>query len=118
MVRHLDGQDFGFDDGRRVSGTGTRAPTDDPGGQEIRLTMRTRTRAETRGAATAGAASTAAAGPPSAYTWHLCTGCDAQRRVELFFLYGDPGIGNRYVLRRPAEPDASAHPARKSVVQR
>ncbi|MFF0435480.1 hypothetical protein ACFYU9_25040 [Streptomyces sp. NPDC004327] len=47
LLEKLDGQDFDFEDGWRLSGTGTWQLTDDDGGQVVRLAMTTRTRAVT-----------------------------------------------------------------------
>ncbi|MFF4836698.1 hypothetical protein [Streptomyces sp. NPDC001315] len=100
LFQRLDGQDFDFDDGWRVSGTGTWELTDDSDGQDIRLAMTTRTGFETRDAATAADAS-ASAPPPATYTWHFYVRRDPREALELFFFYGDPDIGNTYVMTRP-----------------
>lgn len=48
LLEKLDGQDFDFEDGWRLSGTGTWQLTDDDGGQVVRLALTARTRVESR----------------------------------------------------------------------
>ncbi|MFD7324819.1 hypothetical protein ACFV9D_27660 [Streptomyces sp. NPDC059875] len=58
LLQRLDGQDFDFDDGWRLSGTRTWELTDDADGQDIRLAMTTRTEVEMRVPVAAADAST------------------------------------------------------------
>ncbi|MFF0751820.1 hypothetical protein [Streptomyces sp. NPDC004267] len=100
LLEKLDGQDFDFEDGWRLSGTGTWQLTDDDGGQVVRLAMTTRTRAERRFPVTVTAPS--APGPPSTYSWLFNVDRDQHDGLVLFFTYGDPDIGNRYAMTRQA----------------
>ncbi|OKJ62566.1 hypothetical protein [Streptomyces sp. CB02261] len=97
LFERLDGQDFDFEDGWRLSGTGTWQLTDD-GGQVVRLALTARTRVESRSPATATDASTPE--PPSTYAWSFYVDRDQHDELKLLFFYGDPGIGNTYVMTR------------------
>ncbi|MDT9695258.1 lipocalin-like domain-containing protein [Streptomyces sp. P17] len=96
LLRRLDGQDFDFDDGWRVSGRGTWEMTDDADGQDVHLTMTTRTGVAMRAAADASAATE----PPTTYEWRFSLRRDQRDALELFFFYGDPDIGNTYLMTR------------------
>lgn len=98
LLEKLDGQDFDFDDSWRLSGTGTWQLTDDDGGQVLRLALTARTRVESRSPATATDTSTPT--PPSTYAWSFYVDRDKHDEVRLFFFYGDPDAGNRYVMTR------------------
>ncbi|WAZ27341.1 hypothetical protein STRCI_008413 [Streptomyces cinnabarinus] len=98
LVEKLDGQDFDFDDGWRVSGTGTWQLADGDGGQVVRLALAARTRQESRSSATATDASAPEA--PSTYVWSFYVDRDQHDELKLFFFYGDPDIGNTYVMTR------------------
>ncbi|KQX70795.1 hypothetical protein [Streptomyces sp. Root1310] len=98
-LRLLDGQDFDFDDAWRVTGSGTWKLTDGSGGQEIELSMTTRTAAGTRVTTPAPTASPTA---PSTYTWRFYVDRDTHRKLVLFFFYGDPDAGNTYLMTRAA----------------
>ncbi|MFC9177038.1 MULTISPECIES: hypothetical protein [Streptomyces] len=98
LLERLDGQDFDFEDGWRLSGTGTWQLTDDNGGQVVRLTLTARTRAESRPTATATDTSTPE--PPSTYAWSFYVDRDQNDDLKLFFFHGDPDIGNTYVMTR------------------
>lgn len=98
LLERLDGQDFDFEDGWRLSGTGTWQLTDDDGGQVVRLSLTARTRVERRSPATATDAS--APEPPSTYAWSFYVDRDQHDELKLFFFYGDPDIGNAYVMTR------------------
>lgn len=100
LLRRLDGQGFDFDDGWRLSGDGTWELTDDGAGQDIRVTLTTRTGVERR--VTATAADVSAPDPPSTYTWHFYVHRNPHEALELFFFYGDPDVGNTYVMTRTA----------------
>ncbi|MFJ5880681.1 hypothetical protein [Kitasatospora cineracea] len=104
LLTRLDGQDFDFDRGWRLSGTGTWQLTDRQGGQVVRLALTARTGAEHRSPAPTGTAtgSTSAADSqyPSAYAWSFYVGRRQQDGVGLFFFSGDPDIGHAYVLTR------------------
>jgi hypothetical protein len=100
LLQRLDGQDFDFEDGWRLSGTGTWRLTDDDNGQDVRLALTARTRAERRSPVTATDA--AVPEPPSTYVWHFFVRRDEDGELELFFFYGDPDIGNTYVMKREA----------------
>ncbi|MFF5973599.1 hypothetical protein ACFY7C_18935 [Streptomyces sp. NPDC012769] len=121
LVERLDGADFDFDRGWRLSGTGTWELADRSGGQRVRLTLTKRTAVEARpaatadpaatdGAAGAAGASASADSAPATYTWHFyvdrADGPDSHGDdVVLFFFFGDPDIGNTYVMRRaPDQP--------------
>ncbi|MFE6855071.1 hypothetical protein ACFVDH_30255 [Streptomyces sp. NPDC057674] len=100
LLENLDGQDFDFEDGWRLSGTGTWQLTDDDGGQAVRLSLTTRTRVEKRSPAPVAAPS--AQEPPSTYSWFLYVDRDQRDGLVMFFMYGDPDIGNMYVMTRKA----------------
>ncbi|MFE2294010.1 hypothetical protein [Streptomyces sp. NPDC059452] len=95
--QHLDGQDFAFDDGWRVSGTGTWELTDGDAGQVVRLAMTTRTATGTRSDANSVDASVSA---PATYRWSLQVDRDQHDALHLFFFVGDPDAGSTYVLTR------------------
>ncbi len=109
VLEKLDGEDFDFEDGWRLSGTGAWQLDDRKDGQVVRLALTARTRVESRSDATT-AASTATPEPPSTYTWSFHVDRDEHDEVELFFFYGDPDIGNAYVMTReaPSRDDATA----------
>lgn len=98
LLEKLDGQHFDFEDGWRLSGTGTWQLTDDDGGQVVRLVLTARTRVERRSPATATDTSTPE--PPSTYAWSFYVDRDQHDELKLFFFYGDPDIGNTYVMTR------------------
>ncbi|MEW2252969.1 hypothetical protein AB0907_37305 [Streptomyces sp. NPDC006975] len=98
LVEQLDGQDFDFDYGWRLSGTGTWRLADGDGGQVVRLELTTRTRVDRRLPVTATGAS--APEPPSTYSWEFSVDRDRHRALTLFFFYGDPDAGNAYVMTR------------------
>ncbi|MFF8867556.1 hypothetical protein ACF08B_36550 [Streptomyces sp. NPDC015139] len=98
LVEKLDGQDFDFEDGWRLSGTGTWQLTDGGGGQVVRLALKSRTRVESRSSATATGASVPE--PPPTYAWSFYVDRDQRDELRLFFFYGDPDIGNTYVMTR------------------
>ncbi|MFG3345684.1 hypothetical protein ACGF1Z_11565 [Streptomyces sp. NPDC048018] len=100
LVVRLDGQDFDFDDGWRLSGSGTWQLTDDDG-QVVRLALTTRTRVERRLPVTG--ADPSAQEPPSTYSWIFHVDRDQRNGLKLFFFYGDPDIGNTYVMTRGTE---------------
>ncbi|GGY54466.1 hypothetical protein GCM10010363_39590 [Streptomyces omiyaensis] len=102
LLEKLDEQDFAFEDGRRLSGTGTWQLTDEEGGQVVRLALTARTRVESRSSAATTAAS--APEPPSAYTWSFHVDRDRHDGLRLFFFYGDPDLGNTYVMTRETGP--------------
>ena len=98
LLEKLDGQGFDFEDGWRLSGTGTWQLTADDGGQIVRLTLTARTRVESR--SLAAATDTSTPEPPSTYAWSLYADRDQRDELKLFFFYGDPDIGNTYVMTR------------------
>ncbi|WP_109000023.1 hypothetical protein [Streptomyces rishiriensis] len=98
LFEKLDGQDFDFEDGWRLSGTGTWQLTDGGGGQVVRLALTARTRVESRSPATA--TGTSPPEPPPTYAWSFYVDRDQHDELKLFFFYGDPDIGNTYVMTR------------------
>ncbi|MGW1512150.1 hypothetical protein [Streptomyces sp. NPDC002394] len=98
LLEKLDGQDFDFEDGWRLSGAGTWQLTDEDGGQVVRLALTARTRVERRFPAPV--ADPSPPEPPSAYSWFFYVDRDKHDGLVLFFRYGDPDIGNMYVLTR------------------
>ncbi|MFJ8658406.1 hypothetical protein [Streptomyces sp. NPDC093795] len=98
LLERLDGQDFDFDEGWRLSGTGTWQLRDDDGGQVVRLSLTARTRAERRPLATT--TGTSPPESPSTYAWTFYVDRDQHDELKLFFFYGDPDIGNTYVMSR------------------
>ncbi|CAM5475955.1 hypothetical protein GCM10010329_30370 [Streptomyces spiroverticillatus] len=103
-LRRLDGQDFDFDTGWRLTGTGTWKLSDARAGQRVRLTLAKRTAVDRRTPATpapdAPAPDASAPETPSTYTWSLDVRRNPQKALELYFFFGDPDAGNTYVLRR------------------
>ncbi|MFE6063397.1 hypothetical protein [Streptomyces sp. NPDC056431] len=98
LFERLDGQKFDFEDGWRLSGPGTWQLTDDDGGQDVRLALTARTRVESRPPETATDTSTLE--PPSTYAWSFYVDRDQHDELKPFFFYGDPDIGNTYVMTR------------------
>ncbi|MCX4980406.1 hypothetical protein [Streptomyces sp. NBC_00572] len=105
-VTRLDGQDFDFDDGWRLSGTGTWSLADDANGQDVRLELTARTKAETRADATTPLPD--ATDAPTTYTWRFFVDRDKQKKPVLFFFFGDPDAADTYVMTR--KPTATAAP--------
>ncbi|MFF2778854.1 hypothetical protein ACFVU3_28595 [Streptomyces sp. NPDC058052] len=101
LLEKLDGQDFDFEDGWRLSGAGTWQLTDDDGGQVVRLALTARSRVERRFPAPV--ANPSAQEPPSTYSWLFSVDRDWHDGLVLFFMYGDPDIGNMYVMTRETE---------------
>ncbi|MFJ6016761.1 hypothetical protein [Streptomyces sp. NPDC092952] len=113
VVEKLDGHDFDFDDGWRLSGRGTWRLADSSGGQTVRLRLTDRTRVDRRppGTSTGTPAPTAPTSTapdsgtsdtdaPSTYSWSFYVDRDKRDAPVLFFFYGDPDIGNTYVMER------------------
>lgn len=100
VFQRLDGEDFDFDDGWRLSGTGTWKLTDDSGGQGIDLALTHRTGSDMRADHPSDDTSVSLP-PPTTYTWNLYVDRDRSERLRLFFFYGDPDVRNTYVLSRP-----------------
>ncbi|MGW6392387.1 hypothetical protein ACWFR1_18200 [Streptomyces sp. NPDC055103] len=105
-VTRLDGADFDFDEGWRLSGKGTWSLADDPDGQDVRLKLTQRTKVDRRADATMPPPD--GGDPPTAYTWRFFVDRDERRELVLFFFYGDPDGGSSYVMTR--EPSATAAP--------
>ncbi|MFD5068532.1 hypothetical protein ACFWNC_11465 [Streptomyces sp. NPDC058369] len=105
VLRKLDGQDFDYDEGWRLSGTGTWRLADTDGGQVVRLALKTSTGVDERAPEPAGVqAPSADTRPPTTYDWSLYVDrSKREREVKLFFFYGDPDSGNTYVLTRAAK---------------
>lgn len=100
LLERLDGQDFDFEDGWRLSGTGTWQLTDDDGGQKVRLVLTARTQVESRFPLTAH--DPLAPEPPTTYSWYFHVDRAQHDELKLFFFYGDPDVGNAYVMTRKA----------------
>lgn len=98
VVRRLDGEAFDFDDGWRLSGTGTWRLTDGDDGQEIDLALTHRTGVDHRADQEEDDGTPVA--PPATYTWDLYVDRGQDGGLRLFFFYGDPDAGNTYVLSR------------------
>ncbi|MFD3655644.1 hypothetical protein [Streptomyces sp. NPDC058620] len=98
----LDGQDFDFDDGWRLSGTGNWKLTDNPaGGQRLRVTLTSRTASAVRQDAEVAGTLQEGPGPaPETYTWTFYMRRDTHRELQLYFLFGDPDSGSTYVMER------------------
>ncbi|MFE4451334.1 hypothetical protein [Streptomyces sp. NPDC056796] len=97
-VQRLDGQDFDFEDGWRLSGTGTWQLTDHDSGQEVKLALTARTQVENRLPSTTG--ETPPPEPPSTYAWNFYVDRAQRDGLKLFFFYGDPDAGNTYLMSR------------------
>ncbi|MEV7124241.1 hypothetical protein [Kitasatospora griseola] len=101
-VERLDGQDWAYEDGWRLSGTGRWELTDEDAGQRLVLDLTTRTALDTRPDARRSLSHTE---PPTAYRWRFHLKRDRQHRLELFVFIGDPDGGSHHLLTRtPAEP--------------
>ncbi|MER5743386.1 hypothetical protein ABT097_08930 [Streptomyces sp. NPDC002225] len=103
VLEKLDGQDFDFDDGWRLSGRGTWRLADSSGGQTVRLRLTDRTRVDRRSPGTSTdtpAPGTSDTDAPSTYSWSFHVDRDKRDAPVLFFFYGDPDIGNTYVMER------------------
>ncbi|KAF3469416.1 hypothetical protein GL259_01235 [Streptomyces sp. Tu 3180] len=98
LLERLDGQDFDFEDGWRLSGTGTWQLTDADGGQKVRLALTARTQVESRFPLTAN--DPLAPEPPTTYSRYFYVDRDQHDELKLFFFYGDPDVGNAYVMTR------------------
>ncbi|QKW06552.1 hypothetical protein HUT18_09190 [Streptomyces sp. NA04227] len=103
-VARLDGQEFDFDEGWRLSGTGTWRLTDRPSGwgdgQHVSLKVTRRTAAETREPEDGEPRASQDGEPaPKAYTWTLEME-RGEKGLRLFFLFGDPDSRSYYVLQR------------------
>lgn len=98
LVEKLDGQDFDFEDGWRLSGTGTWKLADADGGQKVRLALTARTQVESRFPAD----EPSTPEPPPTYTWYFYVERDQYGELKLFFFYGDPDAGNAYLMTREA----------------
>lgn len=95
LLRKLDGQDFDYDEGWRLSGAGAWRLADTEGGQVVRLVLKAPTRVDKRASEADGNQ------PPSAYNWSLYVDRSKRKHeLKLFFFYGEPDIGNTYVLTR------------------
>ncbi|MFE7323760.1 hypothetical protein ACFU8W_02045 [Streptomyces sp. NPDC057565] len=102
VITMLDGQDFDFDDGWRLSGTGTWTLTDEPDqGQHVRLTLTTRTASAVRpDSESAGTPPEGRVQAPWTYTWTFSLRRDTHRELQLYFFFSDPDAGNTYVMER------------------
>ncbi|MFJ1709891.1 hypothetical protein [Kitasatospora sp. NPDC088346] len=105
LVERLDGVEFDFDDGWRLSGTGKWELTDRASGQNVLVTMTTRTGVDAREVSPPAQKSVAA---PLTYTWRFHVRRDARGSLELFFLFDDPDIGNLYLLRHASASSPAA----------
>ncbi|MFB6840858.1 hypothetical protein [Streptomyces sp. NPDC056361] len=105
-VTRLDGEDFDFDEGWRLSGKGTWSLTDDRNGQDLRLELTARTGVDQRADATMPLP--AGTDAPTTYTWRFYVDRNDRRELVLFFFFGDPDGGSTYVMTR--KPSATAAP--------
>ncbi|MEV4938685.1 hypothetical protein [Streptomyces zaomyceticus] len=104
-VTRLDGWDFDFDEGWRLSGRGAWSLADTPDGQLLRLELTARTGVDRRADATASPPDGGDA--PTAYSWRFYVDRDDRHGLVLFFHFGDPDAGNTYVMtRRPSATTA------------
>ncbi|MFG3283209.1 hypothetical protein [Streptomyces sp. NPDC048111] len=101
-IEKLDGQDFDFDRGWRLSGTGTWKLTDSESGQLVLLRLTGRTEVASRSSTTP--VDVPAPPPPSAYTWSFFVDHDRHDALVLFFFFGDPDAGSMYLMSRRAAP--------------
>ncbi|QKW18593.1 hypothetical protein HUT16_05520 [Kitasatospora sp. NA04385] len=109
LIEHLDGLEFDFDEGWRLSGTGAWQFDDRESGQQLVLDLTTQTSSDTRPGATT--APTGSPGPSRrSYRWRFELKRDRAKKLVLFFFYGDPDSGNTNVLARPAGTAPSASP--------
>lgn len=105
VLHLLDGQEFDFDAGWRVSGTGTWELTDERmgwnDGQHIRVSLTARTSSTTRTPDPAHPfPSTEQLPIPETYTWTFELQRDKKEQLELSFFFGDPDSRSTYVLER------------------
>ncbi|MGW3661127.1 hypothetical protein ACWD6R_38270 [Streptomyces sp. NPDC005151] len=106
VIRLLDGEEFDFDDGWRLSGTGAWERTDERtgwnDGQHVRLTLTSRTASATR-APDPGERLDALgehAPAPETYTWTFELQRDNREQLMLYFFFGDPDSRSAYVLKK------------------
>ncbi|MFI8438650.1 hypothetical protein ACIGJO_33960 [Streptomyces sp. NPDC079020] len=106
VVSLLDGKEFDFDDGWRLSGTGLWELTDKRtgwnDGQHVRLTLTSRTASATRAPDPDEPLDTPGGnGPaPETYTWTFELRRGAGEQLALYFFFGDPDSRSTYVLNK------------------
>lgn len=121
VVAHLDGQEFDFDEGWRMSGTGTWELLDEQAGwgdgQHVSVRVTQRTSWEERHDTEPGRRVPEDAGElaPKTYTWTLEME-RGEKGLLLFFLFSDPDSRSYYYLEKdrtehgPSSPSPSPSP--------
>lgn len=105
-IRLLDGQEWDFDDGWRLSGTGTWKLTDQRAGwndgQHVQLTLTSRTAVATRTPEPdePSAPPTGRPQAPGTYTWTFELPRDDRKELGLYFFFSDPDSRSTYILQR------------------
>jgi hypothetical protein len=105
-IRLLDGREWDFDEGWRLSGTGRWQLTDRRtgwnDGRHVRLTLTSRTAVTTRPQTPEEFRPSPEdlAPAPAAYTWTFELRRDDTEALELYFFFGDPDSRSTYVLER------------------
>ncbi|MER5533415.1 hypothetical protein [Streptomyces mirabilis] len=116
-IRLLDGQEWDFDDGWRLSGTGTWKLTDKRtgwnDGRHVQLTLTSRTAVATRAPEPNEPLDPPTDRPqtPKTYTWTFELRRDDKKALKLYFFFGDPDSRSTYILQR-GEPSSMASPSR------
>ncbi|MCX4825046.1 hypothetical protein OG883_35345 [Streptomyces sp. NBC_01142] len=120
VVAHLDGEDFDFDRGWRMSGTGTWQLINGDSGQLVSLSVTERTSWEERHDTEQDLRAPEAVEQPApeTYAWSLRME-RGDKGLRLFFLFGDPDIRSYHYLDKspdtesgsPASPSAAASPS-------
>ncbi|MFD8597151.1 hypothetical protein ACFV1L_19325 [Kitasatospora sp. NPDC059646] len=107
VIDRLDGQDWDFDEGWQLSGTGRWELTDRDAGQELVVDLTARTATGLRAVDRRSPAPA-----PDGYRWRFHVKRDRQRELQLFAFVGDPDSGDAYLLTRaPAGPGSAPGPA-------
>ncbi|MFC9296457.1 hypothetical protein ACFTWH_12450 [Streptomyces sp. NPDC057011] len=101
-VTLLDGQEYDYEGGWRISGPATwRLTAEQPAGwnlgQHVRLDLPART-----GAAARGGVQEARQPAPDRYLWTFELRRDERQTLELYFFFGDPAARSSYVLEKDA----------------
>ncbi|MFD7639112.1 hypothetical protein ACFV4P_00510 [Kitasatospora sp. NPDC059795] len=112
LIERLDGKEWDYDHGWRLSGTGRWELVDRDAGQQLVVDLTTRTgtdaRTDNRPGVTPDPSANAA---PTTYRWRFYVKRGQQQQLELFTFVGDPDTGNTYLLTRSPNQDPTPAPA-------
>ncbi|OKJ03006.1 hypothetical protein [Kitasatospora sp. CB01950] len=119
LIERLDGKEWDYERGWRLSGTGRWELVDREAGQQLVVDLTTRTGSDARpGAETRPGADTrpgvtpdpSANAAPTTYRWRFYVKRGQQQRLELFTFVGDPDTGTAYLLTRSPNQDPATDP--------